>query len=515
MAALFDGRIGFGTAGLRAPMGPGPTRMNRLVVRQATAGLMSWLGEGARVVIGYDARHRSDRFAADVADVVTAAGGRAERFDRPVPTPVLAHAVLHRAAEAGVMITASHNPAADNGYKLYLADGIQLAEPTDRIIAAAIDRVADVAPPGSGAPPPVLGPVEIAAHRAAATAACLTGHRDVRCVVTPMHGVGGRYLLDAMAAAGFPTPSVVAAQADPDPDVPTVAFPNPEEAGALDAAIGLAAGTGADLVLATDPDADRLAVAVPDRAGDWVRLTGDQVGVLLAEHVITHRADRTRPAMLASSLVSSRLVTAVAAEFGVASIRTLTGFKWVARPIVDQPDVAYLLGYEEALGYCVGDRVRDKDGISAALVMAELVAETRAAGRTLWDRLDDLTARHGAYRTQPVTRRFSGPEGMTRRAGLMTAALEHPPGVLAGRRVTDLTDLGADGGPLPPTSGVVWDLDDGSRVVVRPSGTEPKLKVYIETVDPVGPAGIAAADQQADASIAALAAAVTAWFDAR
>lgn len=521
-AALFDGRVAFGTAGLRAAMGPGPTRMNRVVVAQATAGVMRWLPAGARVVIGYDARHNSAAFAGDVAAVVAATGGTAELLPGPLPTPVLARAVLTRQADAGVMITASHNPAADNGYKLYLADGIQLVSPADTEIAALIDEVAaegaDLLGAGlsaGGARPTraagtgtrrvsTLGDEVAVDHVAAAGAACLTAERQVRVLYTAMHGVAGRHLLAAFAAAGFPAPDVVAEQFEPDPDFPTVSFPNPEEAGALDLAFARAAATGPDVILANDPDGDRLAVAVPDRAGDrWVRLSGDQVGALLADHVMAHTSGPDR--LVASSLVSSRLISALAEAEGVADVRTLTGFKWVARPIVERPDRRYLLGYEEALGYCVGDRVRDKDGISAALVMAELVAEALARGETLWDRLDRLAARLGVYLTGPVTLTFAGDDGLDRRSAAMAAAAADPPADLAGVAVTEAEDLSA-GASLPPTPGVVWHLADRSRVIVRPSGTEPKLKAYVEVVEPVsgGAAGVPAAMAAAEDRLARL-----------
>ena len=492
VAALFDGRVAFGTAGLRAAMGPGPTRMNRVVVAQATAGVMRWLPAGARVVVGFDARHNSAAFAADVAAVVAACGGTAELLPGPLPTPVLARAVLSRRADGGVMITASHNPAADNGYKLYLGDGIQLVSPADTEIAALIDEVAAegadllaaVGPVASSGRVVPLGNEVAAEHVAAATAACLTGERQVRVLYTAMHGVAGRHLLAAFAAAGFPAPDVVPEQFDPDPDFPTVAFPNPEEAGALDLAFARAAATGPDVILANDPDGDRLAVAVPDRSGGgWVRLTGDQVGALLADHVMANTSGPDR--LVASSLVSSRLISALAEAEGVDDVRTLTGFKWVARPIVERPDRRYLLGYEEALGYCVGDRVRDKDGISAALVMAELVAGARARGETLWDRLDRLAARLGVYLTGPVTLTFAGDDGVARRSAAMAAAAADPPAALAGVAVADVEDL-SKGLHLPPTDGVVWHLADRSRVIVRPSGTEPKLKAYVEVIEPVG-----------------------------
>jgi len=519
VAALFDGRVAFGTAGLRAAMGPGPNRMNRLVVAQATAGVMRWLPAGARVVIGFDARHNSAAFAHDVAAVVASCGGTAELLAAPLPTPVLARAVLTRRADAGVMITASHNPAADNGYKLYLADGIQLVSPADAEIAALIDEVAAegsdlLGAGGAGATGAAGGTVvtlgdEVAAdHIAAAGAACLTGERQVRVLYTAMHGVAGRHLLAAFAAAGFPAPEVVPEQFEPDPDFPTVAFPNPEEPGALDLAFARAAATGPDVILANDPDGDRLAVAVPDRLGrEWVRLSGDQVGALLADHVMAHTSGPDR--LVASSLVSSRLISALAEAEGVADVRTLTGFKWVARPIVERPDRRYLLGYEEALGYCVGDRVRDKDGISAAVVVAEMVAEALARGETLWDRLDRLAARLGVYLTGPVTLTFAGDDGLTRRSAAMAAASAEPPADLAGVAVAEVEDLSL-GLRLPPTDGVVWHLADRSRVIVRPSGTEPKLKAYVEVVEPVvgGAAGVPAATASAGERLARLQAAV-------
>ncbi|MEZ5410547.1 MAG: phospho-sugar mutase [Acidimicrobiales bacterium] len=530
VAALFDGRVAFGTAGLRAAMGPGPTRMNRVVVAQATAGVMRWLPAGARVVIGYDARHNSATFARDVATMVVAAGGTAELLPGPLPTPVLARAVLARHADAGVMITASHNPAADNGYKLYLADGIQLVSPADTEIAALIDAVAaegadllgagspSAAPGGSPAPSTgrsgvagsevVLGDEVAADHVAAVAAACLTGERDVRVLYSAMHGVAGRHLLAAFAQAGFPTPDVVPEQFDPDPDFPTVAFPNPEEAGALDLAFARAAVTGPDVILANDPDGDRLAVAVPDRSGRrWVRLSGDQVGALLADHVMNHTSGPNR--LVASSLVSSRLISALAEAEGVADVRTLTGFKWVARPIVERPDRRYLLGYEEALGYCVGDRVRDKDGISAAVVMAELVAEALRRRETLWDRLDRLASRLGVYLTGPVTLTFEGDDGLSLRSAAMAAAAADPPSELAGVAVIEVEDL-SRGERLPPTPGVIWHLADRSRVIVRPSGTEPKLKAYVEVIEPVSDAGggVPTATAAAEERLARLQAAV-------
>lgn len=488
-AARFRGRVAFGTAGLRAPMMAGPTGMNRLVVRQTTVGLMRWLGEGATVVIGHDARRRSATFAADVGAMVAAMGGRALMLPGPQPTPVLAFAVLDREADAGVMITASHNPPADNGYKLYLADGIQLVDPADAEIAAEIDRVADqwssLAPALDQAPTGSvveLGPEAADRHRTAAVAACRTSHRQVRVLYTAMHGVGGHHVLTAFEAAGFPRPQVVEAQFAPDPDFPTVSFPNPEEPGAMDLALAQAAAGGVDLVLANDPDADRLAVAVPDRSGTWTCLSGDQVGVLLADHLLTHSSGPDR--ILASSVVSSQLISAMAVDAGLVDVRTLTGFKWLARPIVDCPQHEFLLGYEEALGYCVGDRVRDKDGVSAALVMAELVAEALAAGETLWDRLDRLALRHGLHLTAPVTLVFPGPGGLSQREYTYQRLRAEPPKSLAGVVVRCGLDL-TNGDDLPPAAGLVWNLADRSRVVVRPSGTEPKLKAYLEVIEPV------------------------------
>ncbi|MGI9614083.1 MAG: phospho-sugar mutase [Acidimicrobiales bacterium] len=528
--ARFGGRIGFGTAGLRAPMAPGPMAMNRLVVRQTTLGLLRWLDrrreteQSPAVVVGYDARYNSKAFAEDVAAVVAGAGVRAEILGEPTPTPVLALAVLERTASAGVMITASHNPAADNGYKLYLADGIQLVGPADAEIAAEIERVAmemsDQASTIEEARSVIsLAPEAVEVldnrcarlHRDAARRACVTTERDVRVLYTAMHGVGGKQLLDAFAAAGFPEPDVVPEQFDPDPDFPTAPYPNPEEAGALDLALQAAADADGsdspyDVILANDPDADRLAAAVPGRDGRWRALSGDHVGVLLADHLLANTDGDDR--LVASSLVSSRLISAMADAAGVADVRTLTGFKWVARPIVDRPNHRFLLGYEEALGYCVGDRVRDKDGISAALVFAELVAGTKRRGESLHDRLDQLALRHGLYRTRPVTLVFAGPTGTADRESVMASIRTAPPQTLGGVDVAETVDL-ADGDDLPPTDGVVWHLVDRSRVIVRPSGTEPKLKAYLEVIEPVADAvALDSATTTADARLDSLAAAV-------
>lgn len=521
VSELFDGRIAFGTAGLRAAMGPGPKQMNRLVVRQTTAGLMNWLPSGATVVIGYDARFGSQRFAHDVAAVVLDRGGRALLVDRPAPTPVTALAVLDREADAGIVITASHNPATDNGYKLYLADGIQLVPPADAEIAAAIDRVATVDPLPMGPEPqgPPDGAVDIAEeamarHRAVAQAPLTGEDRDVTVLYTAMHGVGGRHLLDCFVEAGFPEPLVVAEQFEPDPTFPTAAFPNPEEAGALDLALAEAAASVGgdrpiDVILANDPDADRLAVATPGADGTWSRLSGDEVGALLADHVLRAAAGDEGPAVVASSIVSSRFIDRLAAAAGVDSLRTLTGFKWVARAIVERPDHRYLLGYEEALGYCVGHRVRDKDGISAALVMAELVARCKAEGSSLRGRLDELALANGLYVTGQVTVRLDRLDAEQRQR-VMAGSVTIEPAEVAGVAVTGREDL-SEGRHLPPTAGVVLDLADGSRIIVRPSGTEPKIKAYLEVVeDPVGPAGITAARDATSRRLADLATAIEA-----
>jgi len=489
LAGLFDGRIAFGTAGLRAALGPGPKLMNRLVVRQTTAGLMRWLTDGALVVIGFDARHGSSAFAAEVADVVAAMGGVAEVLPQPLPTPVLAHAVLTRGAAAGVMITASHNPPQDNGYKLYLGDGIQLVSPDDAAIAASIDVVAAEDPAVRYEPRPeriiTLGDEIASDHIAACCSVLASTRREVRTVYTAMHGVGGQHLMAAFAAAEFDPPVCVPEQFEPDPHFPTADFPNPEEAGALDLALALASDVDADLVIANDPDADRLALAVRGRDAGYVALSGDQIGVLLADHLLRHdvAADHPGGRVVANSVVSSRLLSRIAAARGVDATTTLTGFKWVARPIVEQPEKHFLLGYEEAIGYCVGGVVRDKDGISAALVAAEMAADLKADGLTVWDRLDAIAVDHGLYLTAPVTVRFDGPMGNADREAAMGRFSSGPPEALGGTPLTDWFDL-ADGEHFPPATGLIANYGS-TRVIVRPSGTEPKLKAYIELIEPV------------------------------
>lgn len=493
LESLFAGRIGFGTAGLRSKEMAGPNGMNRLVVRQTTAGLMDWLDDDPLVVIGYDARHGSAAFASDVARVVAAYGGRAELIGAPLPTPVLARAVLTRSADAGVMITASHNPPQDNGYKLYLADGIQLVSPADAEIAAAIDEAAArpvlVAPEGDERIT-VLGSDVVDDHLEGCVGVLVGSARDLSVVYTAMHGVGGEHLCSAFELAGFERPHVVVEQFDPDPEFSTVAFPNPEEPGALDLALALAARVGADLLIANDPDADRLALAAPLASGEWRSLSGDQVGLLLGDYLMAQGSGPNR--LLSSSIVSSQMLGALARHRGVHHVETLTGFKWVARPIVDRPEYEFVLGYEEALGYCVGSGVRDKDGISAALVAAEMVAVLRAEGRTVWDQLEVLAGEIGVFVTGPVTVRFSEIE---RRVTLMNQVLTDPPQTLAGASLVSIEDL-SEGKSLPPTTGAVLRYDDKTRIIIRPSGTEPKLKAYLEVQAAVEPGHNTAAVQE-------------------
>ena len=482
----------FGTAGLRAPLGAGPARMNRLVVRRTTAGLARWLLERdatGGLVVGRDARHGSDAFAADTVEVAAALGVAVHPLGRPLPTPVTAFAVRHLGAAAGVMVTASHNPAADNGYKVYVGDGAQIVPPDDAAVAGAAEAAPDVpvgAPPAAAVDEPIDDEV-LAAYRAMALGLVDPGGpRALRIVYTPMHGVGAAVVPGLLESAGFDPPVLVARQADPDPGFPTVAFPNPEEPGALDLALATAREAGADLVIANDPDADRLAVAVPGGDG-WRVLTGDELGILLGDHRIATTSGPDR--VVATTIVSSSMLGKLARATGVGYRETLTGFKWVARAA---PHL--VLGYEEALGYAVTDAVADKDGITAALVVAEMAARVRAEGRSLLDRLDDLAALLGVHLTRQWTQR-GDPGELVR---VVDAWRRDPPTRLAGLAVTQFVDLAHGAGGLPATDAVLVRLGDAGRVVLRPSGTEPKLKVYLEVATaPPGADGLEAARREA------------------
>jgi phosphomannomutase len=493
LADAMAGMLEFGTAGLRGRLGGGNNRMNRAVVIRAAAGLTAYLRTATSapfVVIGYDARHNSDVFARDTAAVVVGAGGRAAVLPRTMPTPVLAYAIRYLGADAGVMVTASHNPPEDNGYKVYLGDGSQIVSPVDALIAeqiAAVTSVASVPLAADGWETLddalwvdyVRDAAKVVKHGAAA---------DLTVVHTALHGVGTETVMAAFAAAGFEAPLVVESQAEPDPSFPTVTFPNPEEPGAIDAAIELAEQTSPDVVIANDPDADRCAAAVAGPGG-WRMLRGDEVGALLGSHLLAKGVAAgvlpdSPECVFANSIVSSRLLSAMARTAGVRHEETLTGFKWISRV----PGLRF--GYEEALGYCCDPAaVRDKDGISAALLVAELAAELRADGKGLLDRLDELALAHGVYATDSFSVRVSD---LSLIAAVMQRLRQNPPAVIAGREVTTVHDLAAGDGGLPPTEGLRYyvadDSGDGSRVIVRPSGTEPKLKVYLEVIEPVADA---------------------------
>src|SRR5262245_48531304 len=419
-------------------MGAGPNRMNRAVVIRATAGLAAYLvgrGHGGSPdVVGYDARYRSDRFARDAAAVLAAAGFAVHLADRPLPTPVVAFAVGHLGACAAVQVTASHNPPADNGYKVYLGDGAQIVPPADADISAAIDAVGPLAsvPRADDGDPRIVaaGDDLIGAYVAGALAqATAPEARDLEIVYTPLHGVGRDVLVAVLARAGFHPPMVDPAQGDPDPAFPTVAFPNPEEPGALDRALALASSADADLVVANDPDADRLAVALPAGEG-WRPLTGDEIGVVLADWLLSRGSGADR--LVVTTVVSSSMLSRLAAARGVAYAETLTGFKWIARAALDRPGLRFVYGYEEALGSCVGTLVRDKDGITAALAFAELAAWEKARGRSVLARLDDLARELGVHATAARSRRDDRPGGAERMAAAVDRLAADPPAVLAG-----------------------------------------------------------------------------------
>ena len=475
LSRRFAGPLTFGTAGLRGPLRAGPAGMNAAVVTRAAAGLARHLADsghaGGSVVIGFDARRRSDEFAHVSAGVLAGAGFAVQVLPRPLPTPVLSFAVRHLGCVAGVMVTASHNPPDDNGYKVYLADGAQLVPPADRQIEAAIAAAGPAREVPLSDEWLTLGD-DVEADYVAAVVAALEPERvpdrdGLVVAYTAMHGVGAETTRAVFAAAGLAAPHSVPEQETPDPAFPTVAFPNPEDPGATDLLRALGTRIGADVAIAEDPDADRCAVVCGGR-----QLTGDEVGALLADWLLRRGVRGT----YASSLVSGSLMHVIAAAAGQPSAETPTGFKWIIRAGSDGAPLVF--GYEEALGYAVTPSVaRDKDGISASLAVALLAAELKAEGRTLTDRLDELAQEHGLFVTGQLSARV---EDLTRISGAMVRLRAQPPATLLGRPVA-VTDLAHQ---EPPVDAVRL-LGDGVRVIVRPSGTEPKLKAYLETVVPV------------------------------
>ncbi len=468
----FGGRLEFGTAGLRGALGPGPKRMNRLVVGQAAAGLAAHLvatgsGDGP-VIIGYDARYNSDVFARDTAELMAGAGVAALLTEAALPTPVVAFGIRHLGCVAGVVVTASHNPAADNGYKVYLGDGSQIVPPADAEIARHIHDVAAVRladRPRSEAFTVLDESLVEAYLDRVVSLVPPDAPRQISWVYTAMHGVGASVVAAAVNRIGFPSPSVVTEQQHPDPDFPTLAFPNPEEPGAMDLALALAERDQVDLVIANDPDADRCAVALP-LDGTWRMLRGDELGALLADDALRRGVQGT----YACSIVSSSLLAEMAAAHAQPFVHTLTGFKWIGRV----PGLVF--GYEEAIGYCVDpEAVPDKDGISALVRVLALAAGLRAQGRTLADRLDEIDRTYGVHATDQLAFRVAD-LSLIREA---TARLrEQPPTSLVGQPIT-VVDLGTGSPELPPTDGIRL-LGSSVTVVVRPSGTEPKLKCYLE-----------------------------------
>lgn len=542
----FAGELQFGTAGLRAVMGPGPNRMNRTVVRRAAAGVAAHLLDLAathdagayspRAVIGFDARRHSTIFAQETAAIFTAAGIETFLLPTALPTPVLAFAVRHLKCEAGIMVTASHNPAKDNGYKVYLggravapeARGVQIVAPHDGRIAGHIAAVSRSEQAGDTSSIPlaadgwtVLGPELLDSYKSAVVALADADRfpsRTLRIVHTSLHGVGHETALAVLADAGFNDTHAVPEQARPDPDFPTVSFPNPEEPGAMDLAFALAQKVEADVVLANDPDADRAAIGAPDPAtGQWRKFHGDEVGALLGAHLVARggsvatagnveacgsvqkgsTADTSRKPVFANSIVSSRLLGRIASSAGYRHVQTLTGFKWISRV----PGLTF--GYEEALGYCVAPEVvRDKDGLSAGLLVAEMAAALKAEGRTLFDVLDDLALEHGLHASGQLSIRV---EDLGEISSMMALLRAEPPAVLGGSAVAESIDLSAGTPELPATNGLLYLTENGTRVIVRPSGTEPKLKCYVEVViDVSSREQLPAARQEAALTLAAV-----------
>ena len=476
----FNGFLQFGTAGLRGPIRPGPSGMNCAVVGRTAAGLVAYMKERnlTSVVIGRDARYGSEDYTFETAEIMSGAGMKVFVLPRPLPTPVLAFATNELGCDVGIMVTASHNPPQDNGYKVYLGGtvdsieyrGSQIVSPTDVSIAQKIDAITSLKEQSRGKEWTVLGE-EIIQKYIDRTASLATKSGSLRIVYTAMHGVGTETLQRVFHKAGFQSPILVEAQAAPDPDFPTVAFPNPEEPGAIDLALETAKSFDADLVIANDPDADRCAAAVKDPATGWRMLRGDELGAILGESI----ARKTNTGMFANSIVSSSILKKIAEHYKIEFTETLTGFKWLAK-------IKNLtFGYEEALGYAVDAKtVNDKDGISAAITLAQIATDLAADGKTLLDLLDEIWARHGFHATEQISIRLSD----LSKVGVILGGLRsNPPQNIAGRAVTSIDDLAAPTDGLPPTDGLrIW-LDGGVRIIIRPSGTEAKMKCYIEVIE--------------------------------
>ncbi len=480
---LVGSRLDFGTAGLRGRRGPGPNRMNRLVIRQTAAGLADVLVSdhaddlSRPVLVTFDARWLSDVFALDVADVLGAAGVRVLLASGAQPTPFASWTMRQIGAIAAVVVTASHNPPADSGIKIYWDDGAQIIPPVDGRIADAIAGWADRNPPGSDLAPQPLDPTWIDRYVAFAAGMATDDSTStpLRLVTTALHGVGGDMLGRTLAASGFDDVTEVAEQRDPDPDFPTVTFPNPEEPGATDLLLALARRTSSDVALALDPDADRLAMGCPGENG-WAMLTGDELGALLCQGLLDVRSDSPRSAMVVSTVVSSRLAGRIARARGARFCETLTGFKWLCRPGLANPELDVVLAYEEALGYAVGGLL-DKDGISAAAVVASLCRRWKREGRDPRGVLDDLAVEFGAHVQLNTSVRRDGPGATADVAALGVLFADDPPDRLADTAVASMDR------PAPDV--IRLYVGDDDRVVIRPSGTEPKLKFYCEAVEPV------------------------------
>jgi phosphomannomutase len=475
----FNGFLQFGTAGLRGPIGPGPSCMNRAVVGRTAAGIAAYMkARGmSKVVVGRDARYGSEEFTRETAEIMSGAGMDVFVLPRPLPTPILAFATDYLKCDIGIMITASHNPPEDNGYKVYigpLADGInyassQIVNPTDGFIAKEIDAIASLASQKRGTSWTALGE-EVITEYVRKTAALAPRPGDMKIVYTAMHGVGTETIQRVFNHAGFATLILVDEQCTPNPDFPTVAFPNPEEPGAIDLALKKARDFGADLVIANDPDADRCAAAIDDPNTGWRMLRGDELGIILGEWIA-----RTKPAgTFGNSIVSSSALRKISVHYDVDFREVLTGFKWLAKI----ENLAF--GYEEAIGYCVdSETVNDKDGISAALFLVQIATDLKREGLTLSDLLNEVWQRHGFHGTEQISIRVSDMSAITRR---LAALRKNPPSEIAGRKVDAIDDLAAPKDGLPPTDGLrIW-LAGGIRIIIRPSGTEAKMKCYIEVV---------------------------------